>query len=194
MTVAFVLGNGVSRLAVDLHQLRDLGTTYGCNALYREFAPHVLISTDRPISDRIQQEGYANTHRMLTRRPIPGSGAMRVPQEYYGFSSGPIATAQACLDGHRVIYLVGFDMGPLHNQFNNVYADTEFYKKSSARPTYTGNWVRQIQTISRTFTDRSFIRVQGATTAPIPEFDKLGNLCHMPMADFQHRINNPKDL
>jgi len=194
MTVAFVLGNGVSRLAVDLPRLRDLGTTYGCNALYREFAPAVLISTDRPISDRIQQEGYAHSHRMLTRRPQPGSGAMRVPQEYYGFSSGPIATAQACLDGHRVIYMLGFDMGPVNNQFNNVYADTEFYKKSSARPTYTGNWVRQIQTISRTFTDRSFIRVQGATTAAIPEFDKLGNLCHMPMSDFLDRINNAKDL
>jgi len=194
MTLAFVLGNGVSRLAVDLNRLRDRGTIYGCNALYRSFVPDVLISTDRPISDRIQQEGYANTHRMYTRRPLPGSGALRVPQEYYGFSSGPIAIAQAALDRHHVIYLLGFDMGPVNNQFNNVYADTEFYKKSSARPTFTGNWVRQIQTISRNFPHTNFVRVQGETTSHIPEFVGLANLCHIPMSDFLDRINNQKDL
>jgi uncharacterized CHY-type Zn-finger protein len=46
MTAAFVLGNGVSRQAVDLAALYDCGTVYGCNAIYREFTPHVLISTD----------------------------------------------------------------------------------------------------------------------------------------------------
>ena len=43
MTAAFVLGNGVSRQSVDLNQLKPLGTTYGCNAIYREFVPDVLI-------------------------------------------------------------------------------------------------------------------------------------------------------
>ena len=53
MTAAFVLGNGLSRQAVDLTTLFHCGTVYGCNALYREFAPHVLISTDAPISTAI---------------------------------------------------------------------------------------------------------------------------------------------
>jgi hypothetical protein len=195
MTVAFVLGNGCSRLAVNLHDLRGLGAIYGCNALYREFTPDVLISTDKPISSRIQEEGYAINNRMYTRKPTPGRGALRVPQSYYGFSSGPIAVGLAALDGCRRIYLLGFDLGPLANdRFNNVYADTEFYKRSSARPTFTGNWVRQILQITRDFRDREFVRVMGESTADISDFRSAGNLTSLDLPDFLARINTPKDL
>ena len=194
MSRAFVLGNGVSRLEVNLNTVKECGPIYGCNALYREFVPDVLISTDKPISDRIQNEGYAQKHRMYTRKPIPGLGAFRVPQAYYGFSSGPLAVAQAALDGAKAVYMLGFDMGPINGKFNNVYADTEFYKKSSAVPTFTGNWVRQIVQLSKDFKDCRFFRVQGNVTADIPELKKISNFVHMPMIDFLDRINNTKDL
>ena len=195
MSAAFVLGNGVSRLSVDLNQLKPHGRIYGCNALYREFVPDVLISTDKAIAHTIQNSGYAEKHLMYTRKPLPGLGARSVPQSYFGFSSGPIAVGQAAIDRHLAVYLIGFDMGPsTNNRFNNVYADTEFYRKSSSLPTYTGNWVRQIVTICRDFPKISFHRVMGDTTAAIPEFSNVDNLRHMPMADFLDRINNTKDL
>lgn len=195
MTAAFVLGNGVSRLQVDLAVLRTCGKIYGCNAIYREFTPDVLISTDQPISMAIQNTGYATSNRMYTRKPIPGLGAHRVPQNYYGYSSGPIAVAQAALDQHQSVYLLGFDMGPVTgDRFNNVYADTEFYKKSSARPTFTGNWIRQLIQVTKDFPTVSFFRVKGQTTADIEDFGKIKNLVHMPMTDFLDRINNTKDL
>ena len=132
---------------------------------------------------------------MYTRKPVPGSGALRVPQEYYGYSSGPIAVALAALDGAIAVYLIGFDLGALpQDRFNNVYADTEFYKKSSSRPTYTGNWVRQIQTICKNFPKRQFVRVMGETTAELRDFVAVNTLSSMPMAEFQDRINNVKDL
>ena len=195
MSRAFVLGNGTSRLAVDLNQLKTLGSVYGCNALYREFEPDVLISTDKPISARIQEEGYSLTHKFYTRRPLPGQGALPVPEQYYGFRPGLIAVAQAALDKNIAIYLVGFDMGPSEvGKFNNVYADTEFYKKSSAVPTYTGNWVRQLITVTKDFPKTSFFRIVGATTANIPELNGVKNLSPMVMQDFLDRINNKKDL
>jgi hypothetical protein len=86
-------------------------------------------------------------------------------------------------------------MGPKsHNQFNNVYADTEFYKKSSARPTYAGNWARQLVQIMQDFPKTNFFRVQGETTADILELNGVPNLVTMPMPDFLNRINNTKDL
>jgi hypothetical protein len=195
MTVAFVLGNGTSRQNLDLAQLAILAPVYGCNALYREFEPAVLISTDAPISRQIQESGYSQTHVHYTRKPLPDLGARRVPQPYYGFSSGPIAAAIAAQDHHRKIYLIGFDMGPTQTGcFNNVYADSEFYKKSSAPPTFTGNWTRQIVTISKDFPKTQFFRVQGATTAPVSELTNLPNLTHVLIQDFLTRINNPKDL
>lgn len=195
MSAAFVLGNGISRLAVDLSKLKQRGKIYGCNALYREFVPDVLVSTDRGIAQAIQNSGYAQHNVMYTRKPLPGLGARTVPQTYFGFSSGPIAVGLAAIDQHLAIYLIGFDMGPsTSNKFNNVYADTEFYKKSSSLPTFTGNWARQIVTICRNSPQISFHRVMGDTTAIIPEFSKIDNLRNMPMTDFVDRINNAKDL
>jgi len=189
MAAAFVLGNGVSRQAIDLTVLKTLGTTYGCNAIYREFEPDVLISTDVPISERIQHDGYSQTHTHYTRKPFPDSGARRIAQKYFGFSSGPVAVGQAALDGAVAIYLIGFDMGPTRNgRFNNIYADTEFYKKSSANPTFSGNWVNQIKTIARDFPKTSFFRIVGDTTAEIRDLLAIPNLTHLQMADFQTRL------
>ena len=195
MTVAFILGNGVSRRQVDLNLLKTLGKVYGCNALYRDFTPDVLISTDLPISDRIQYEGYSQKNTHFTRKPIPNLGAYKINQQYFGYSSGPVAVGQAALDGAQFIYLVGFDMGPTRvGRFNNIYADTEFYKKSSAVPTFTGNWVRQIKQICKDFPKTSFFRVVGDTTAELSELNGIPNMLPMPMADFLNRINNTKEL
>ena len=195
MTQAFVLGNGISRQGVDLQQLQLLGTVYGCNALYREFTPDVLIATDRPIATHIQESGYSAQHRFHTRRPIAGLGAQAVPKPYFGFSSGPIATGLAAQDGHVHIYLLGFDMAPTPaNTINNLYAGTEFYKRVDAPPTFTGNWVKQIRKICEDFHQIKFVRVCGATTACINDLENIKNLEHLDLAIFLDRINNKKDL
>ena len=195
MSAAFVLGNGISRLAVDLTVLQQRGKIYGCNALYREFTPDVLVSTDKGIAHTIQHTGYAQDHVMYTRKPLPGLAARSVPQAYFGFSSGPIAVGLAAIDRHLAIYLLGFDMGPTtDNRFNNVYADTEFYKKSASNPTYTGNWVRQLITIMKDYENTSFHRVVGNTTADIKELNGVRNLRHMPMENFLDRVNNIQTL
>lgn len=194
MAAAFVLGNGVTRREVDLQNLRHFGPIYGCNALYRDFTPDVLVSTDRPISQRIQDSGYGLQHRHYTRKPIGGQGSRTVPQKYFGFSSGPIAAGIAAIDGATVIYLVGFDMAPVNSRFNNVYADTEFYKRSSATPTYTGNWARQLRNVMSDYPKTRFVRILGTVSADIEEFRREPNYQTMPMLEFLDRINNTKEL
>lgn len=195
MSRAFVLGNGISRQGLDTALLMQLGQVYACNAIYREFVPSVLISTDTPISQRIQETGYALTNRMYTRKPLPALGAHRLPQQYHGFSSGPAATGIAALDRNVAIYLIGFDMGPTTTgKFNNIYADSEFYKASSAPPTFTGNWTTQITKICSDFPKTRFVRVMGTTTAEVAALVNIPNLHHMPMTDFSNRINNTKEL
>ena len=195
MTTAFVLGNGISRQAVSLPALQERGSVYGCNAIYREFVPDVLIATDRPIATAIQESGYSAQHRFYTRRPLPGLGAHPVPKPYFGFSSGPIATGLAAIDGNTCIYLLGFDMGPSEtNTINNLYAGTEFYRKASSPPTYTGNWIKQLLQIMQEHKLVQFIRIRGPTTAVISQFDTIRNLDHVDLATFIDRINNKKDL
>jgi hypothetical protein len=195
MKTAFVLGNGVSRQAVNPDTLRTRGHVYGCNALYREFEPDVLVSTDAPISAQIQNSGYSNRRVHYTRKPLLHLGSRRIPPDFFGFSSGPAAVGIAAQENYKAIYLLGFDMGPTRSgRFNNVYADTEFYKKSSANPTYTGNWVRQITTIVNRFPDIKFVRIMGDTTADIAALHGIKNLFSMPLEEFLDRINNAKDL
>lgn len=190
MSNAFVLGNGISRQGLDLKHLQSYGFIYGCNALYREFAPTVLIATDRPIAEQIQHSGYAQQHKFYTRKPLEGLGALRIPDKYWGYSSGPAALAIAAQDKNMHIYMLGFDMGPAPDgKFNNVYASTEFYKPGAANPTYTGNWAKQMQTVMEDHLTISFYRVYGATTANIFEFNRLSNLNNLTMEEFRTRIN-----
>ena len=195
MTTAFVIGNGISRQGIDLNLLKKQGQIYGCNALYREFTPDVLVATDRPISEEIQQSGYAQANKFYTRRPLPDTGALLLPKKYQGYSSGPNACGLAALDGHVHIYLIGFDMGPTKNNlFNNIYADTTFYKTAAHPPTFTGNWIKQIVTIAKEFPTVAFIRVVGPTTAQIAELTAIKNMEHQDLTTFTDRINNKKDL
>lgn len=195
MDVAFVLGNGISRRGLPLHDMSQHGHIYGCNALFRDFAPHVLVATDKPIALHIESTGYPANNKFYTRRPTAGSGALEIPKPYYGFSSGPVATALAALDLYPRIYMVGFDLGPTdNNKFNNLYASTEFYKDLSSVPTYTGNWVKQIKQICKDFPSTKFIRVCGSTTARLQELDSIKNLEHLPLNRFIERLNKQKDF
>jgi len=191
---AFVLGNGVSRRCVDVANLARQGAVYGCNALYRTHTPSVLVATDQHIAREIQESGYARLHRFYTRRPLAKLGALTVPREYFGFSSGPIAVALAAQDNHDPVYLIGFDMGPdQQGQFNNIYAGTEFYKPINSSPTFVGNWVRQIQRVLADHPVQTFVRVQGDTTADIAELQNIRNLQHINLAEFLARINTVEE-
>jgi hypothetical protein len=196
MSHAFVLGNGISRNPIAVDKLLEIGPVYGCNALYRTHTPTVLVSTDTPISEAIQNSGYSLHNRFYTRRPIPGLGANTVPQVYRGYSSGPIAISLAAADYCSPVYLLGFDLGPnTAGRFNNVYASTEFYKTADAGPTFTGNWVRQIMAVARDYPKTQFVRVMGPTTAEIAEFAAVENMQSLSFADFVALINTiPKDL
>lgn len=189
MTQAFVLGNGVSRGTVAPATLKSFGKIYGCNALYREFEPDVLVATDRPIATAIQESGYATRCCFYTRRPVDGLGALRVPAPYFGYSSGPIATAIAAQDGHAIVYLLGFDMGPNEKEkFNNVYAGTEFYKPTDSQPTFAGNWIKQLVQIMQDYPVTQFVRIYGSTTADIPQFSKVSNLKSMELSAFVNQL------
>jgi len=194
MTTAFVLGNGRSRQAVDLALLKQHGPVYACNAIYREFTPDVLVATDRPIAEAIQNSGYSLKHRFHTRQPLPNLGALPLDKRYRGFSSGPNATALACLDGYYKIYLIGFDLGTTNGQFNNLYADTDFYKKSASPPTFSGNWVRQLIQLAEENSNREFVRVMGTESAMIPSYNNIKNLQSKSISEFTDLLNTSTGL
>jgi len=59
MTKVFCIGNGESRKDFDLNKLKPHGKIYGCNALYRDFTPDVLVAVDGGIIHEIYHSGYS---------------------------------------------------------------------------------------------------------------------------------------
>ena len=59
MNRVFCIGNGESRQGFDLEQLRPHGKIYGCNAIYRDFTPDILVALDSRMNHEVYRSGYA---------------------------------------------------------------------------------------------------------------------------------------
>ena len=187
--IAFVLGNGKSRLKVNLFNLVDRGAIYGCNALYREFVPDVLISTDPKISEEIQRSGYSIEHVHYTRKPIVGFGSRQIPAEPYGWSSGPVATYLAA-EKYNYVYLLGHDLSSDTDKINNIYAGTDCYRSKNAEPTYFGNWVKQLEHVFKRWPSKRFYRVYDDYCDFPTTWRQYQNIEQLHINEFLGRINN----
>jgi len=185
--IAFVLGNGRSRLPIALEPLRKLGSTYGCNALYREFAPDALVAVDVKMVNEIISAGYNKEHEVWSNpnKGIVSKDHLNLFNPHKGWSSGPTALWLACSRGHKDVYILGFDYQGVGGKLNNVYADTFNYKKSSDVATFYGNWLNQTERVVQEFRSTRFHRViEKGNIVP----DKLGampNVGHMSVEEFQ---------
>ena len=190
---AFVVGNGTSRISINPKSLVDQGIVYGCNAQYREYDPHYLIAVDVKMVNEIIAAGYHKTHQVWTNpnKGINTKHNVNFFSPHKGWSSGPTALWFAASQGHKEIYILGFDYQGLNGKFNNVYADTFNYKKSSDAATYFGNWLSQTEKVIKEFKHTKFYRVI-EPGAFIP--DKLGpalqNLSHITVKEFSNRFND----
>jgi hypothetical protein len=186
MNRAFVLGNGRSRQGVDLYSLRSAGKIFGCNALYRDFAPDVLIATDPGISREIENSGYPDGHEFFTRKPQHENS--KLITKNFGYSSGPIAVTYAAMEGFDCIYLLGFDLVGLNGKHNNVYSDTPNYKSANSEATHFGNWVNQIKSIAVEYDSTTFVRV-GTKNQHCPTEWNRHNIKFQTIDEFLSEVN-----
>jgi hypothetical protein len=159
--LAFVLGNGRSRLNADLDKIKNIGTIFGCNALYREFDPDHLIAVDVKMINEIIQAGYNKDHSVWTNpnKGIINKANINLFSPHKGWSSGPTALWFAATQGYKKIYILGFDYQGISGKFNNVYANTYNYKKSTDQATFHGNWLNQTEKVIKEYKSIKFYRV-----------------------------------
>jgi hypothetical protein len=184
---AFVLGNGQSRLRLNLNELKHHGTVYGCNALYREFTPDHLIAVDEKMIREIEQSGYHLKNPVWTN---PNKGVLKIPglnlfKPHKGWSSGPTALWLASTNKHTTIYIFGFDYQGIEKKVNNIYADTQNYKRSTDAATYFGNWLSQTENVIKSNNNIEFVRVIESGNFIPPTLTQLtSNFKHMIYEDF----------
>ena len=185
--IAFVLGNGTSRKSIDLNQLKEKGTVYGCNALYREFEPDHLVAVDTKMILEINKAGYQHNHHVWTNpnRAFHRMNGFNFFNPSKGWSSGPTALHLASTHDNDDMYILGFDYQGLNDKINNVYADTPNYKKSSDKATYHGNWLKQTCTTCQKFNKKRYIRVLGENAFIPKEFSYINNLSHISIEEFK---------
>lgn len=177
--IAFVLGNGNSRRDILLQELSTVGVIYGCNAIYREFCPEYLIAVDAKMILEINKSGYQNKHEVWTNpnRAYERMNNFNFFQPSKGWSSGPTALWLAVQHKWKEIFILGFDYKGLDGgkKFNNIYANTPNYKKSSDSATFFGNWARQTKTVIKENPDVMFKRVIDKGNYTPEDLEKLDN-------------------
>ena len=133
MITACIIGNGASRKDLNLEKLRDVGTIFGCNALYRDFEPDYLVAIDDKMIEEIK-ESYGNLSRCI----FPHENDRYEPPEVYGLTGGPtprsnagmVAMRYAIAMGFNELVCFGFDFLVVDDEIatSNLYDGTNAYE------------------------------------------------------------------
>jgi len=131
--IAFVIGNGTSRLGFNLRQLIGLGQIYGCNALYREYAPNYdlpdyLIAIDDGMIEEIQNSDFPKNRFIippLSERWEPKECNPNQPRSNAGIN----AMIEAIRHGATTVIGLGFDfmLNDVGQSVSNAYDGTINY-------------------------------------------------------------------
>lgn len=183
---ALVIGNGKSRLQFDLEHLNTLFTTYGCNALYRDFIPDYLVSHDMGIADEILDQGahyktkfYTQHGTKMDHRYTLGEPINFVISDKWMGDSGTGALRLACQNNHNNIYMIGFDYTDNNRYIDNVYAGTKHYQPG---PINNGGefmlrqWETRLRHWCREYNHINIIRVDGNGYKPCCKENNFSNI------------------
>jgi hypothetical protein len=187
---AVVIGNGISRTEFDLtHFLPSRETTawgefapwvqakhkkrfntYGCNALYRNFQPDFIVATGEDIVKEIADSDYIDDNVVYTNAHT----VMEYPEKFHyipqdpNYNSGAMAAYLAAFDGHKRVFMLGFDGIDSTTDNYNAYAGTNAYpsKDTAINESY---WTSSLYSIMKLYDDVEFIRVAPTSTFRSPE-------------------------
>lgn len=180
---AVVIGNGISRLELDSNLFNLLKNhragllasnavqTYGCNALYRDFNPDFLVANGPEIVEEIARSGYCANEIVYSGQDavLDYPGRFYLTPQNPHWDAGAIAAYLACFDGHRTVYLLGFDCDCDEDQaFYNAYADTPGYG-SRADASTEAFFVKSLKLVMDTYSDVDFVRVMPTAAWQMPE-------------------------
>lgn len=126
---ALIIGNGASRAKFDLNKAAEDMTTFGCNALYRDFTPDYLVAIDGYMIQEIRNSGFPEDKLI-----IPDIEDQYEPEEYNRNrpreNAGMLAMKIAIQKGFDELYCVGMDF-MINNydvNLNNIYKNTQNYE------------------------------------------------------------------
>ena len=201
-TTAFVLGNGESRKGIDINDLKEKGTVYACNAVYRTHQPHWLVAVDPKMMLEIAETDYVVHNKVYSNYNNQYEKHQKLldhvtwSKPSLGWSSGPTALKLACDHGFKDIYILGFDYqghreDSKNNRYklNNMFGDTRNYKKRNDEATFYGNWMNQTKRCLEDYKDVQFHRVIPKGWFQPKELEWKGNIDHPTTEQFLSKFD-----
>jgi len=176
---AIVIGNGLSREKFDLRWLggysgllgADTLQSYGCNGLYRDFTPDFLVALgNNGIVAEIAESGFTTDNIVYTNAP----NLLANPTKFYLIPNDPYTDAGttalylAAFDGHKKIYMIGFEGQDTPGFNSNMYAGTNGYDSKNSL-VYDTKWVEDKKILFNTYNDVDFVRVTERGRETVPE-------------------------
>lgn len=135
MNECLIIGNGITRKDLNINSFNM--KKYGCNALYREFDPDVLVAFDEKIVSEIKGSNFN-----LKKLYIPPEKDRYEPVEFnYNQprnNAGMVAMDLAIKNGFNKLICIGVDFVLEDNALNvlNVFDNTNAYE-AETRESYT---------------------------------------------------------
>jgi hypothetical protein len=170
---AVVFGNGLSRAQFKYTQNifnQSKLLTYGCNAFYRDHTPDFLICNSNVIAQELINSGYPDSKIVYTNSDQifnhPGKFYL-IPQDPQ-WNAGAMAAYMAAFDGHRKVFLLGFDGQDTHAYNNNCYADTNGYSPVHNPPSSDAYDGAALKLLMQTYPLVEFVHVNETGKGNIP--------------------------
>ena len=178
----FLLGNGKSRENFDLERLQSKGTIVGCNAIYRDFSPDILVAIDSKMLVELNTTTYCQENFCI----IPHNRSSKVPNAQIWKSDrfntsgcfamrmiGSIMKPSKC-------YMLGMDCYP-----GNLYDNTKNYAVNTLQNfSGVGSFYMQALQASNT---TIFVNVNTQDSWP-KEAHKTGRYEYMTFEDFEKTV------
>jgi len=168
---AFVIGNGPSRLKYNLELLngqhggaggiKSVGQSYGCNMLFKDFSPTFLICSNQEICDEIAKTNYCEDNIVYSIRKciVKHPGLFHLYPHWQNMFAGPAAVRLACADGHKRIFMLGFDF--YNESTKHLYPEmTKSYKTIDSLDVLNDKLKIQLRNIFDLYDDVEFYHVQ----------------------------------
>lgn len=158
-SVAFIIGNGPSRSKFDLNKLKGNGTTYGCNAVYRDFDCDYVVAIDPPIIEEIGASSYPKDRFIVPPLEEQFEDPQYNPYTRFRSNAGVNAMLEAIKAKHNVLYCLGFDfmLKSPKMALGNLYDGTNAYGiETRSRYVDNLNRVKYMQFIARKYSKVKF--------------------------------------
>lgn len=172
---AVVFGNGISRNDFDINLILNHNNgfdneqrleTYACNAAYRNFKSDFLLINNKVLAEEFVKDFNGASHKNVFANAnivLEYNSFHLIPQNPY-MDTGATAAYLAAFNGHKKVFLLGFD----GQDSLNVYANTLGYNNAFVENN-NNLFASNLLNVFKTYYDTQFIRVMPSANATVHE-------------------------